>query len=441
MSELHVRGRHSRSHIRRTAIWVLLGTLLGLIAVVVTAGVVGNRVYAQAMDAKSSLEQAMPLASTVRDQILSGDTATSAAAIEQLTALTADARAQTDDGMWRRLEWLPMIGDDLRAIRVAAEVTDDLATAVIAPASELTLNALRPVDGAVDLAAIARLQSRLADASTALDDATTELAGLDRRDLLPQVDGALMQLTEALGAVRPVLGAADEIIGVLPAALGADAPRTYLLVFQNNAESRSTGGIPAAFALVTADAGELRLTQSASSADFRSARPSPIIPLDPGLEGLYGDKVGRWVTDATMSPDFSESVDILRVLGGVVRHARGCRDLVRPGRAELSARGDRTCDGSGGHRIAGDRDERERPRRAAARGLLPVRCRGSGCFLRRHREGGVHRPHLGRRSPAGAAAGAHTSGRREPSHVLAGERRRGRAGRRLEALGAAARDQ
>lgn len=100
MSELHVRGRHGRSHIRRrTALWVLLGTLLGLIAVVVTAGVVGNRVYAQAMDAKASLEQAMPLASTVRDQIITGDTETSAAAIEQLTALTADARAQTDDGM------------------------------------------------------------------------------------------------------------------------------------------------------------------------------------------------------------------------------------------------------------------------------------------------------------------------------------------------------
>lgn len=312
MSELHVRGRHERSHIRRTALWVLLGTLLGLIAVVVTAGVVGNRVYAQAMDAKSSLEQAMPLASTVRDQIITGDTETSAAAIEQLTALTADARAQTDDGMWRHLEWLPMIGDDLRAIRTAAEVTDDLATAVIAPASEFNLDALRPVDGALDVAAITRLQSTVDDASSALDDAWAELTALDRGDLLPQVDGALTQLTDALTAVRPVLGAANEIIGVLPAALGADEPRNYLLVFQNNAESRSTGGIPAAFALVTADKGGLHLAQQASSTDFRNARPSPIIPLDPALQALYGDKVGRWVTDATMSPDFSESVEILR---------------------------------------------------------------------------------------------------------------------------------
>ncbi len=312
MSELHVRGRHGRSHIRRTALWVLLGTLLGLIAVVVTAGVVGNRVYAQAMDAKSSLEQAMPLASTVRDQIITGDTETSAAAIEQLTALTADARAQTGDGMWRHLEWLPMIGDDLRAIRVAAEVTDDLATTVVAPASQFNLDALRPVDGALDVTAITRLQSTVADASTALDAASAELASLDRGDLLPQVDGALTQLTDGLDAVRPVLGAANEIIGVLPAALGADAPRNYLLVFQNNAESRSTGGIPAAFALVTANQGRLGITEQASSADFRNARPEPIIPLDPGLQALYGDKVGRWVMDATMSPDFSESVEILR---------------------------------------------------------------------------------------------------------------------------------
>jgi hypothetical protein len=278
----------------------------------VGGAIVGNRVYAQALDAKSSLEQVMPLASTVRDQILSGDSDAASATLAQLAALTADARAQTDDRMWKGLEWLPVIGDDLHAIRVASEVTDDLATAVIAPVTGLNLNALRPVDGSVDIAAVAGMQSMVSDASDALDAAASDLAAIDRSDLIPQVDGALTQLTDAVTAVRPLLGGASEIIGVLPAALGADAPRHYLLVFQNNAESRSTGGIPAAFALVTADKGRLSITQQASSADFRNARPEPIIPLDPGLQALYGDKVGRWVMDATMSPDFSESVDFLR---------------------------------------------------------------------------------------------------------------------------------
>ncbi|MEJ1921925.1 DUF4012 domain-containing protein [Microbacterium sp. KHB019] len=289
-----------------------LGIVLALVVIGTAGGVVGNRVYAQAMEAKSSLEQVMPLTSTVRDQILSGDTEAASATIAQLTALTSDARSQTDDRMWKSLEWLPFVGDDLHAIRVASAVTDDLATAVIAPANDLNLNALRPVDGAVDIAAVAGMQSTVAAASAALDTAAADLATLDRADLIPQVDGALTQLTEAVTAVRPLLGGASEIIGVLPAALGADAPRNYLLVFQNNAESRSTGGIPAAFALVTAEKGKLSITQQASSANFRNARPEPIIPLDPGLQALYGDKVGRWVMDATMSPDFSESVDILR---------------------------------------------------------------------------------------------------------------------------------
>jgi len=329
MSELSARRRNSHSiawiargeprkrtgskpRARRTAVWVELGIVLALVVIGTAGGVVGNRVYAQAMEAKSSLEQVMPLTSTVRDQILSGDTEAASATIAQLTALTSDARSQTNDRMWKSLEWLPFVGDDLHAIRVASAVTDDLATAVIAPANDLNLNALRPVDGAVDIAAVAGMQSTVAAASAALDTAAADLATLDRADLIPQVDGALTQLTEAVTAVRPLLGGASEIIGVLPAALGADAPRNYLLVFQNNAESRSTGGIPAAFALVTADKGKLSITQQAASTNFRNDRATPIVPLDPGLQRLYGDKVGRWVMDATMSPDFSESVDILR---------------------------------------------------------------------------------------------------------------------------------
>jgi hypothetical protein len=149
MSELFIRKHHSSAiasssrdrarpdrkpaksrppHRRRIALWVGLGVLLGLAGAVVGGAIVGNRVYAQALDAKSSLEQVMPLASTVRDQILSGDSDAASATLAQLAALTADARAQTDDRMWKGLEWLPVIGDDLHAIRVASEVTDDLAT-------------------------------------------------------------------------------------------------------------------------------------------------------------------------------------------------------------------------------------------------------------------------------------------------------------------------
>ncbi len=59
------------------------------------------------------------------------------------------------------------------------------------------------------------------------------------------------QLTEAAG----LTGTASRTVQLLPAMLGADSQRRYLLMFQNNAEVRATGGIPGAVAVVTADRG------------------------------------------------------------------------------------------------------------------------------------------------------------------------------------------
>ncbi len=44
----------------------------------------------------------------------------------------------------------------------------------------------------------------------------------------------------------------------MPAFLGADGDRNYLYVFQNNAEVRSTGGLPGNISLVHASDGRVR---------------------------------------------------------------------------------------------------------------------------------------------------------------------------------------
>ncbi|MEW1961054.1 DUF4012 domain-containing protein [Microbacterium sp. NPDC077644] len=207
---------------------------------------------------------------------------------------------------------MPFVGPNLHAVRTAAAVTDDLVTGAVAPATSLSLKALTPVDGAINLDAITAMQGTVTQAADTIDKASSDLDAIDEGSLIPQVEEAVAQLTGAVDELQPMVGPARDILGVLPAALGADGPRNYLTIFQNNAESRGTGGNPAAIVMITADKGKISITQQASSANFKNDRPEPIIPLDPELEALYGDKVGRWISDATMSPDFSESAEILR---------------------------------------------------------------------------------------------------------------------------------
>ncbi len=94
--------------------------------------------------------------------------------------------------------------------------------------------------------------------------------------------------------------------------LGAEGPRNYIVIVQNNAEARTTGGNPASLMMLTADQGRIAISQQAASTDFNNARESEITALDPATVALYGDRVGRWIQDATMTPDFNETARIVR---------------------------------------------------------------------------------------------------------------------------------
>jgi len=308
--------KQRRPLLRSFRFWIPIGILLLLLAALLAAVLIGKPIYDRAMSAKSSLEQAMPLATTAKDQILAGDTASAEATTAQLAALTAQAREQTDDGTWKSLEWIPFVGANLNAVRTAAVVTDDLVTGALAPATVVNLDALTPVDGAINIAAITDMQSVVTQAADTVDTAAAQLASIDQSALIPQVAGALTKLTDAVDELQPLLGPASDVIGILPAALGADGPRNYLVMFQNNAESRGTGGNPAALVLLTADQGRISITQQASSGDFLNERDTPIVDLDPETVAIYGDKIGRYVQDTTLTPDFSETAEIVRAFWG-----------------------------------------------------------------------------------------------------------------------------
>ncbi|MBY6060317.1 DUF4012 domain-containing protein [Microbacterium esteraromaticum] len=307
-----------RPLLRSLRFWLPMGIVLTLLVLAGAAAAIGLPLYDRAMAAKASLEKAMPLASTAADAVIAGDTETAQATAAQIASYTADARAQTDDGLWKSMEWVPVVGPNLQAVRVAAAVTDDLVRDALTPATTLSLDALKPQDGAIDLAGIADMQAVVAQANAAVKTASADIAAVDDNALIPQVSSAFDKLTGALDELRPVLGSADEVLSVLPAALGAEQPRHYLMIFQNNAESRGTGGNPAALVMINVDQGKISIGQQASSANFNNGRPDPVAGLTPETKALYGDKVARWISDATMTPDFTESAAIVRSWWGEV---------------------------------------------------------------------------------------------------------------------------
>ena len=69
--------------------------------------------------------------------------------------------------------------------------------------------------------------------------------------------------------------------------VGADGPRDYLLVFQNNAEIRATGGLPGAWARVHAQDGKLTIVEQGAGGDF-GERATPVLALSKPERAVYG---------------------------------------------------------------------------------------------------------------------------------------------------------
>lgn len=292
--------------------WIPISILLILIAAVVISALAGKHVYDRAMAAKTSLERAVPLAAQAADAVAAGENAAAKETVAEISALTADAKKQTDDDIWKSLEWVPVAGPNLYAVRTAASVTDDLVRDALSPATDLSLAALKPVDGAIDLSGIAGMSDIVSQASAAVTKAAAQLDTIQQDELIPQVSGALEKLTGSVDELEPMLKPAAEILGVLPEALGAEKPRNYLVLIQNNAESRGTGGNPAALVMINVDQGRISIDQQASSGDFDNGRRSPVTELNPETAALYGDKIGRYMQDSTLSPDFTETAGIMR---------------------------------------------------------------------------------------------------------------------------------
>lgn len=296
---------------RRRLGWWIFGVIVLLLAAVGGAGAfVASKILPDAESAKASLEAAVPLASQIQTSLVAGDTEAATAAANEMKRLTAQAREDTTGQLWTSLEWVPVAGANLSAVREVAETVDDFVERAIIPVAGISVESLAPSGGRIDVDAVRSLSATVDTVAGAVADAQGRLAAIDQTPLVGQVTDGIARFDGAISQVAPLIDQAQDVLSILPGMLGGDGARNYLVLVQNNAESRGTGGNPAAIIMVTVDNGAVSISQQASSMDFPNGRSYPVTELDPETVALYGDKVGRYIQDVTTTPDFTESARI-----------------------------------------------------------------------------------------------------------------------------------
>ena len=181
-----------------------------------------------------------------------------------------DAADRTSGTTWSALTNVPVFGDDARAVRLVSTTLADLTGSGLAPLADSAsdLESFLPRNGAVPLDALQRLQQPVAEANEAFSRADEDLSAEDPLNFVGPLRDRYRELAAQVSDGASALSTADTALQLLPTMLGSDGQRNYLLVFQNNAEVRATGGLPGAVTLLRVRDGELTLGRQAAGNSF-----------------------------------------------------------------------------------------------------------------------------------------------------------------------------
>lgn len=301
--------RHRRAA-SRTRPSVARTVLVGCGIAGVTVLSLGAWLAVDGVHAAGALESAKDDVQRLRGDVTSGDTVAAAAALEQLQSHAAVAARATTGPAWTVARVVPWVGPHVRAVQTMAGSVDDLAQhalpALMEAASVVDPGTLAPVDGRIDLAPLAQAAPEVVGADQAVQAAAQRLEAVDTSGLLAVVREPLETLRDQLADVASTTATASRAAQLVPAMLGADGPRDYLVLVQNNAEQRATGGMPGTVLHLRADHGAVEVVDSRSGGSL-SGLSSPALPLSDAETAVYGPELGTDMRDVNFTPDFPRS--------------------------------------------------------------------------------------------------------------------------------------
>ena len=303
---------------RRVTIGGVVALLLGIIAVVLLTVYVGNR----ALIAKDALTAAQGQLTSFKSVVGQPNAPSTTQIYTKLQANTAKAAKQVDDPVWSAYEYIPVVGPNLKAFRQTTVLVNGLVHDGVGPVAKaadgVSVNSLKPKNGGIDIAPL----KTLTPAIGALDDAITvadkRASEIDTAHVLPQLKGPIGQVQSLLTQYAPTIHELRKVMPVLYPAMGGEGARHYLLIFQNNAEERASGGNPASMAMLVVDNGKVKLGRQGNSGDFPVPYKKP--PFTPTGVGngdwpkIYSNYASTYVTNITMTPDYPTTAKMARAM-------------------------------------------------------------------------------------------------------------------------------
>lgn len=166
---------------------------------------------------------------------------------------------------------------------------------------------------------LGKVTPRLDDLEQQLSLARTEIDAVSPNHYPPffggqKVRDQLSQLKSYTDETVGFLQQAKPLVKVLPNVLGEPKEQKYLILFQNDAELRPTGGFLTAYAIFTVEHGVIHVETSQDIYTLDATIPSSAKPTAPRLLQKYLNVGQLNLRDSNLSPDFVTSMNTFNSL-------------------------------------------------------------------------------------------------------------------------------
>lgn len=260
----------------------------------------GSSAFAMVRDANRMLDAGEDLANSALG-CGGGDVAKSAT---ELVSASRSLRDEMSSAKWTWLAERTGYESDLAAAR---EMTDSIGVLVDGPFTDLLnlakqLQGFSMKDGTVDVSPLMKMPDIVKQAHTDIADQLAQLKAIDT----PRISkiAQLLQIEQnALTTADSTLGEYDQLVNLMPQLLGADGERTYLVLVQNPAELRSSGGMVGTVAPITANNGKVTIGDFATSGDW-DIPDEPMDDLVLKERDVFGTTFDQYPATTTIDPEF-----------------------------------------------------------------------------------------------------------------------------------------
>ncbi|WP_375477156.1 DUF4012 domain-containing protein [uncultured Jatrophihabitans sp.] len=228
-------------------------------------------------------------AASLRAAIIAGDYVKAQALLRDIGAHAHRAHQLTTGPAWALAAKVPVLGTPADTARVIAAEADHTGADVLPGVLRLArtlIDAPRQGGGGINLATLIAAQPQLGSSAQAAGLAADAIARTSPTWVGP-IQHARGALLSDLRTLHNSLAGADHALRTAVPMLGATTPQRYFVAFENEAEARGIGGLPGAFAIITADKGVLRFSHFGSDRELSRAHAS--IDLGPQYNRQFGN--------------------------------------------------------------------------------------------------------------------------------------------------------